>query len=166
MSIDAPCLETAGDETAIYKDEATNAILYTANTRHLEADDIIASCPYDVPRKSADGTLAKCDMCNDRVHNGELPACVKTCPTGAMNFGARGDMLQKAQMRLAEVRRIHPKAILADSEDINVVYLVAYAPEQYYENVIATGSSGGITRQLALKRMLRPLSRLSRALTA
>ncbi len=32
---DAPCLETAFDEDAIYKDGATGAILYTQNTKKL-----------------------------------------------------------------------------------------------------------------------------------
>ena len=85
--IEAPCLEAAGDASAIFKDEATGAILYTAVTKALAVDDIIQACPYNVPRKGPSGALAKCDMCNDRIHNGLLPACVKTCPTGAMNFG-------------------------------------------------------------------------------
>ncbi len=162
--IDAPCLEVADDESAIYRDEATGAIEYTANTRELEADDIIEACPYNVPRKSGDGTLAKCDMCNDRIHNGELPACVKTCPTGAMNFGPREEMIALAEQRLAEVRRRHPEAILADPDDVNVIYLVAHAPGQYHDNVIGSVRPAGITRQLALKRMLRPFSRTARAL--
>ncbi|MEJ2041347.1 MAG: 4Fe-4S dicluster domain-containing protein, partial [Desulfosarcinaceae bacterium] len=54
--IEAPCLEAAGEPSAIYKDEATNAIVYTAETRQLEADDIIAACPYNVPRKGPKGT--------------------------------------------------------------------------------------------------------------
>lgn len=164
--IDAPCLEAAGEESAVYKDEATGAILYTANTRDLAADDIIASCPYNVPRSSPDGTLAKCDMCNDRIHNGELPACVKTCPTGAMSFGDRDAMVSMAETRLAEVKSKHPKARLADPEDVNVIYLVAQAPNLYYEYVIASARPGGITRQMALKRMIRPFSRAVRHITS
>ncbi len=160
---EAPCLEVAGDASAIYKDEATGAILYTANTSELDADDIIQACPYNVPRKAADGTLAKCDMCNDRVHNGELPACVKTCPTGAMNFGDREDILRVAKTRLSQARRRYPKAMLADPEEVNVIYLVAHAPNLYHENVVGSVNKG-ITRQMALKRMLRPFNRAVRAL--
>jgi len=156
--IEAPCLETAGDPTAIYKDKATNAILYTANTKNLNADEIIESCPYNVPRKGPGGVLAKCDMCNDRVHNGELPACVKTCPTGAMNFGSRKNMLKLANQRLKVVKRSSAKARLLDADTINVIYLVAYDPGLYHEFSMASNSGVGITRQLALKKMVRPFT--------
>ena len=156
--IEAPCLETAGDSTAIYKDRATNAIIYTANTKDLNADEIIESCPYNIPRKGPDGTLAKCDGCNDRVHNGLLPACVKTCPTGAMNFGSRKSMLKLAKKRLRVVKRSDSKAQLLDAGDVNVIYLVAYAPSLYHEFSVASNSGSGITRQLALKKMVRPLT--------
>ncbi|MCP4701112.1 MAG: formate dehydrogenase, partial [Gammaproteobacteria bacterium] len=35
-----PCAETAGDPAAIYIDKATGAVIYTANTAKLEADEI------------------------------------------------------------------------------------------------------------------------------
>ena len=162
--IDAPCLETAGDEGAIYKDQATGAILYTEVTKELATDDIIQSCPYNVPRKGAGGALAKCDMCNDRIHNGKLPACVKTCPTGAMNFGPRAEMIQLARARLAEVKTKHPKAMLADPDEVSVIYLIAYEPNSYFVNVIASAGTGGIPRQMALHRMLRPFSKAAKAI--
>ena len=156
--IEAPCLETAGDASAIYKDRATNAIIYTANTKDLNADEIIESCPYNIPRKGPDGTLAKCDMCNDRVHNGLLPACVKTCPTGAMNFGSRKSMLKMANKRLRVVKKSSAKAQLLDAGDINVIYLVEYSPDLYHEFSVASNSGRGISRQLALRKMVRPLT--------
>ena len=52
-------------------------MIYTTKTRNLDAAEIIKSCPYNIPRKASDGTLAKCDMCYDRVFNGLQPACVK-----------------------------------------------------------------------------------------
>ena len=157
--IDAPCLQAADDARAIYKDSATGAILYTAQTKNLGAGDIIEACPYNVPRKAADGTLAKCDLCNDRIHNGELPVCVKTCPTGAMNFGTREKMLQLARTRLKEVKSKYPQAMLADPDEVSVIYLVAYAPELYFEHVLGAADAFGITRQMAFKRMLGPFKR-------
>jgi len=157
--IEAPCLETADDASAIYRDEATGAIIYTANTKNLDADEVIESCPYDIPRKAADGTLTKCTMCVDRVENGLEPACVKTCPTGAMNFGDRGDILKQAENRLKEVKKIHAKARLLDADDINVIYLVAEDPALYHDNAVAKHSPKGMTRQVVLRRLLNPLTR-------
>jgi len=157
---EAPCLDTAGDETAVYKDAATGAIIFTANTKGLNVDEIIESCPYNIPRKGSDGTLAKCDMCLDRVHNGLSPACVKTCPTGAMNFGERGQMVALAKSRLSTVKKANPKAALLDPDDVNVIYLVTEKPSLYHEFAVASNTAFDITRQVALRRMFKPLTNI------
>jgi formate dehydrogenase iron-sulfur subunit len=162
--IEAPCLEAAGEPSAIFRDAATGAIVYTPVTRELAADDIIQACPYNVPRKGPDGTLAKCDMCIDRVRNGLQPACVKTCPAGAMNFGARQDMLRLAQARRDQVASRYPNAMLVDPEEVSAIYLIAFEPNRYFENVTAAAGSRGLTRQAALQRLLRPVSRAARAM--
>jgi formate dehydrogenase iron-sulfur subunit len=162
--IEPPCLETAMDESAIYKDEKTGAVIFTANTRELLVDDVIDSCPYNIPRKAADGTLAKCDMCNDRVTNGLPPACVQTCPTGTMNFGDRDQMVALAEQRLATVRRKHAGAQLVDADSVGVIYLIAEAPAEYSENLMATARTRGITRTMALRKMVRPFARAMRQL--
>jgi formate dehydrogenase iron-sulfur subunit len=151
----------------VYKDDVTGAVIYTAETRFLNADDIIASCPYNVPRKSADGTLAKCDMCNDRVHNGLLPSCVQTCPTGAMNFGDEKEMKALAEKRLSDVKSRYPDAKLLDAEDVRVIYLTLYDPKLYFKYAVASSSDVNLTRHLALKKMFRPLTDIaSRVLQA
>ena len=159
--IEAPCLETAGDSGAIYRDDKTGAIIFTANTKRLNAAEIIESCPYNIPRKGPDGTLAKCDMCIDRVENGLPPACVQTCPTGAMNFGDRDEMLALATKRLAVAKKKYPKAMLIDVDDVSVIYLVAYEPKLYCDNAMASNADFSITRQMALKRMVRPLTNIT-----
>ncbi|MEA3427626.1 MAG: 4Fe-4S dicluster domain-containing protein [Thermodesulfobacteriota bacterium] len=159
--IEAPCLETADDPGAIYRDDKTGAIIFTANTKRLNAAEIIESCPYNIPRKGPDGTLAKCDMCIDRVENGLLPACVATCPTGAMNFGDRDEMLALAKKRLAGAKKKFSKAMLIDADDVSVIYLVAYEPKLYCDNAMASNAVFDITRQMALKRMIRPLTNIA-----
>ena len=159
--IEARCLETAGDPGAIYRDDKTGAIIFTANTKRLNAAEIIESCPYNIPRKGPDGTLAKCDMCIDRVENGLPPACVQTCPTGAMNFGDRDEMLALAGKQLAVAKKKYPKAMLIDADDVNVIYLVAYEPKLYCKNAMASNAVFDITRQMALKRMIRPLTNIA-----
>ncbi len=158
--IDAPCLETAMDENAIYQDAATGAILYTAQTRELDAEEIIGSCPYNIPRKGPDNTISKCDMCNDRVHNGLKPACVTTCPTGTMNFGDRPEMLALAEARFKIVRKKHPKAALLDPDDVNVIYLTALEPSLYSEYAVASADRGSMSRSVAIRKMMGPFARL------
>ncbi|MBU8910714.1 MAG: formate dehydrogenase [Desulfobacterales bacterium] len=160
--IDAPCLEIAFDETAIYRDPATGAILYTMGSKNLDADEIISSCPYNIPKKAKDGTLAKCDMCNDRVHNGLKPACVTACPTGAMKFGEREEILAIAEKRLGIVKQKFPKAMLLDPYEVNVIYLVGHDPKLYSDYAVASANKGGLSRSVALRKMMGPFARMIR----
>ncbi|RLB90340.1 MAG: formate dehydrogenase [Deltaproteobacteria bacterium] len=159
--LEPPCEETAGDSTAIFRDPATGAVIYTANTKKVDARAVIESCPYNIPRAAKDGTLAKCDMCIDRVKNGLLPACVKACPTGAMNFGDRDEMLALAKKRLAVVKKTHPKARLLDPDDVRVIYLVTEDPKLYHEFAVASNSAFDISRKVALKRLFKPVTNLT-----
>lgn len=132
---DPPCKMTADmyDSQAIVKDPETGAVLYTERTRGLDAREIRAACPYDIPRLDpASGALTKCNMCIDRVCNGLLPACVKTCPTGTMHFGERAEMLTLAQKRLAEVEAKHSGATLVDAKDVRVIFLAEFDPRLYH----------------------------------
>ena len=57
-------------------------------------------CPYDVPVfSSVTGKTYKCTQCADRVASGITPACVEACPSGAMFFGNRTEVLAEAQVR-------------------------------------------------------------------
>jgi formate dehydrogenase iron-sulfur subunit len=156
--LEPPCQETAGDPSAIYTDPATGAVIYTALTKNLDADEIIESCPYNIPRKGPNGILAKCDMCLDRVHNGLLPACVKTCPTGAMNFGDRKEMVELAQKHLTTAKKKFPSSTLLDTDDVRAIYLVNFDSNLYHEFAVASARNYGITRQAALQKMFRPLT--------
>lgn len=61
------------------------------------------SCPYKVPAYEFDnplGQIRKCQLCDHRLKQGQLPGCVETCPTGASLFGTRADLLDEAKRRL------------------------------------------------------------------
>jgi len=160
--IDAPCLETAFDQNAIYQDPATGAILYTKTSQQLDADEIIDACPYNIPRKAPNGVLAKCDMCNDRVHNGLKPACVAACPTGAMAFGDRKEILALAEKRLGTVKQKFPKARLLNPDEVNVIYLVGFDPQLYSDYAVASSNRGGVSRSVALRKMMGPFAKIMR----
>ena len=156
--LEPPCRDTAGDPRAIFTETVAGAVIFTANTRLLDAAEIRESCPYDIPRMAEDGTLAKCDMCSDRVENGLLPACVKVCPTGAMNFGDRKEILELAQKRLKIAQKKYPAATLLDPGDVRTIYLVGFDPMLYHKNAVAAVNAHGISRQAALRKLFRPFN--------
>jgi formate dehydrogenase iron-sulfur subunit len=77
-------------------------------------------------------------MCIDRISAGLKPACVKICPTGAMNFGDRAEILKMANDRLAGVKAKYPKAQLLDHDQVRVIYLVVDEPKKYHKNAVAS----------------------------
>ncbi len=138
-----PCQGAADSvvEGAVIQDEDTGAVIFTELSAEISEEDfeyVREACPYDIPRRDSEsGRMVKCVMCIDRVQAGMPPACVRVCPTGTMNFGDREDMLKLAEERLAEVQKTYPNAMLADPHDVNVIYLLAEAPEMYHTHAVA-----------------------------
>ncbi len=132
-----PC-KMAADKTAkgaAVLDVKTRAIVFNPKVKVTPAafNEIRKSCPYDIPRyDEKTGGMAKCTMCIDRVSQGMLPACVKTCPTGTMNFGDRDDILKMAAARLAEVKKVHQDAQLIKPKQVRVIFLVTGDPGKYH----------------------------------
>jgi Fe-S-cluster-containing dehydrogenase component len=62
------------------------------------------ACPFGVPTYDWDnplGLIHKCQMCVERLAEGEMPACVSSCPAGALRFGRRSDLLAQAHARIS-----------------------------------------------------------------
>ena len=98
----------------------------------------ITGCPFNIPRISkADNKAYKCTLCSDRVAVGLEPACVKTCPTGAIVFGSKEDMIHHADGRIADLKeRGYQNAGLYDPQGVggtHVMYVMQHAdqPELY-----------------------------------
>ncbi len=162
--LDAPCQTAVNDPEAIVVDEATGAVIYTAKTAKEDFETVRGICPYNVPRQDKKSkVIAKCDMCNDRVKAGKLPACVTACPTGTMNFGDRDDMLKLAEKRLAEAKKKHPKAQLVDADSVRVIFLTADDPTLYSPTLMADAGAAaprGYTRQELFAGLLKPVKRV------
>lgn len=122
---------------AVSRDKATGAVLFNPAVKVKEKDfrDIRKACPWDIPRRD-DKTqgMAKCTMCIDRIKEGLPPACVKTCPTGAMTFGDRDKILAMAVERLDQVKKKYPKAALLNHEFVHTIFLVADEPRKYHKH--------------------------------
>ena len=73
-----------------------------------------------------------CVFCFDRVHNGELPACAKACPSDAIEFGDYDEIVAMAEARLDVVKNDgFPDATILDRRDVRLLILLAYPASMY-----------------------------------
>ena len=138
--VNPPCV-LAADEGTMIHDEATGAVVYTEKTAENDFDVLLDACPYRIPRKNEKtGAIVKCTMCIDRISAGGIPACVQSCPTGAMRFGERAAMLELAHKRVEELKKEFPKVHAVDPDDVRVIYVITDDPDKYAEHVGAGGN--------------------------
>ena len=138
--LEPPCKMAADDLVpgAIVVDKKTGAVIYTEKTKKLAKhyQEIRDACPWSVPQLDRrTGLLTKCHMCHDRVAAGLLPACVKACPTGALNFGDEAEIKKLAHQRLEAARQEYGKAArILDADDVRALYLVVADLDKYYHS--------------------------------
>lgn len=93
---DAPCV-TVCPTGASYKRAEDGIVLVNEDTC-IGCGLCAWACPYGARELDlAAGVMKKCTLCVDRIYSDELPeedripACVRTCPTGARHFGDFAD---------------------------------------------------------------------------
>jgi formate dehydrogenase iron-sulfur subunit len=82
----------------------TGAVTYDAS-RCIGCRYCMMACPWHIPRTEWDETfphIEKCTFCADRLVVGQGPNCAEVCPTGALIWGRRDEMLAEAEERLAK----------------------------------------------------------------
>jgi formate dehydrogenase iron-sulfur subunit len=126
------CMADA-EKDEIIQDEKTGAVIYTPKTKDLDFKATLEGCPYNIPRQDPKTKfISKCTMCNDRISNGMIPACVKACPTGALTFGERDKMLASATKKVEVLKKKYPDAQALNADDVRVIYIVTGDPKTYY----------------------------------
>ena len=134
---DPGCLKACPSPGAIV--QYTNGIVDFHEENCIGCGYCIAGCPFNIPRLSQkDRRVYKCTLCSDRVSVGQEPACVKTCPTGAIMFGTKDDMHQQAAERIEDLKdRGFQNAGLYDPASVggtHVMYVLHHAdrPSLYH----------------------------------
>jgi formate dehydrogenase iron-sulfur subunit len=96
-------------------------------------------CPFHVPQMNSSnnfgtGVMDKCTFCIDRVTSGEQPACAAACPTGAIQFGRRSQLIEEGKQRVAELQQGDVDAHLYGEKELgglHVMYVLDNTPGFY-----------------------------------
>ena len=88
------------------------------------------ACPFGVPHFDYDKGIVdgafidKCTFCPQRIDNGQEPACVQTCPTDALEYGDREELLKKAHERIAAHPDRYIQHVYGEFENGGTSYLI------------------------------------------
>ena len=88
------------------------------------------ACPFGVPHFDFDKGLVegafidKCTMCPQRIDIGLDPACISTCPTDALEFGERSELLAKAHARIQDHPERYINHVYGETENGGTSYLI------------------------------------------
>jgi len=79
----------------------------------------MVSCPFDIPKFEYDEwnpKIQKCNMCADRLKEGQKPACVEACPNDALMFGMKRDLMEIARTRIYKHPSSYVRKIYGEHE--------------------------------------------------
>lgn len=84
----APCIEICPTGAI---SQSRDGLVLIDDESCIGAEQCIPACPYGAIFLSPEGTAQKCDLCIDRQTQGDVPACMATCPTDAIVVGKQND---------------------------------------------------------------------------
>ena len=80
----------------------------------------LVACPFQVPSfeysKALQPKIMKCDFCFERTKEGKLPACVEVCPTEALIYGKRSELIEIAKQRIKRQPDKYFNYVLGETE--------------------------------------------------
>ena len=97
----APGCASACPVTAMHK-LPTGPVVYNPN-KCMGCRYCMIACPFGIPKYEYDSwapRVRKCTFCADRQAKGLKPACTEVCPSGALTFGKRSELLELAKTRI------------------------------------------------------------------
>lgn len=137
MHCDDPgCLSACPSPGAIV--QYANGVVDFQQEQCIGCEYCVTGCPFDIPRLNPrTKKVYKCTLCSDRLSYGLEPACIKSCPTGCLQFGAKDNLVQIAGRRVQQLKESgFEKAAVYDPRGVGgtgVIYVLALGdqPELY-----------------------------------
>ena len=97
----APACASACPVKALEK-QPTGPVTYNAS-RCMGCRYCMVACPFEIPKYEYEALaprVRKCTFCAPRQARGLPPACAEVCPSGALQFGKRYELLEEAKRRI------------------------------------------------------------------
>src|SRR6266403_1082396 len=133
---DPGCMRACPADGAIVQYE--NGIVDFQQENCIGCQLCVSGCPFNIPKfNQTTKKVYKCTLCSDRVGQGLEPACIKSCPTGCLQFGTKQEMKEIAETRVKQLQENgHSNAGVYDPASIggtHVIYVLhdATKPELY-----------------------------------
>jgi len=135
--VDPGCLN--GCPVKAYDKDPETGIVRHLDDQCMGCQYCVMKCPYEVPKYSEKlGIVRKCDMCVNRLAVGEAPACVQSCPNGAIKI----TLVKKDETRAAYCNNGHSSTFLADSPNPAItVPSTRFVTKRTLENLFAADHS-------------------------
>lgn len=123
-------------------------------------------CPFSIPRLgdvdliSGQAKSSKCTFCQDRTTNGLQPACAQTCPTGAIQFGDRDELVAEGKHRVdVLVGKGRTDASLYGATELGGLHQMYVLEEK--ASVYGLPADPKYPAGAALKNVIRPLGNIA-----
>jgi len=114
----APVWSFVKDQCLHCKDPACAAVCPVGALKKMKAGPVtyafdkcigcrycMLACPFHIPKyewNSAWPWVQKCSFCSERISDGMIPACIKTCPTGTLHFDDHDKVMALARKRIKD----------------------------------------------------------------
>jgi len=86
-----------------FRKDKTGAVTYNASLC-VGCRYCMVACPFNIPayeyNEAFTPRVMKCTLCKPRIDQGKLPGCVEICPTEALTFGSREELIKEARRRI------------------------------------------------------------------
>jgi formate dehydrogenase iron-sulfur subunit len=153
------CPSGATKKHKVSEDDEEAYVVMTDPQKCIGCNYCVATCPFSACRYDAkEKGIFRCRLCFDRVSNNasvfpfeskpdftdemkkqyprNIPACVHTCTSGALSFGEREEMLDKAKERVKFLKdeRGRSKAQIYGEKELkglHYIYVLEDDPEAY-----------------------------------